>query len=73
MTSAENGNDNFYGVCGYCQKKNTSTRIFHNTKLSNLDLSLGLERKVAYVARMDTLLLNVGKSTLIKLQNGTRV
>ena len=36
-------------------------------------LGLGLGRNVAHVARMDTLMLNVGKSSLTKLQNGTRI
>ena len=76
MASAENGNGDFNGVCGYCKKKaGTSARIVRHAKPRNLDLGLGLglRRNVAHVARMDTLMLNIGKSILIKLQNGTRI
>ena len=78
LASAENGNDNFNSACGYCKKKaEHKCKDCLHAKLSNLDLDLdlglGMGRNVAHVARMDTLMLNVRKSILIKVQNGTRI
>jgi hypothetical protein len=55
------------------KRQDTSARIVLNAKPSKVDLDLGLVRNVAHVERMDTLMLAVGKSSLIKLLNGTRI
>jgi hypothetical protein len=55
------------------KRQDTSARIALNAKPSKVGLDLGLVRNVARVGRMDTLMLAVGKSSLIKLLNGTRI
>ncbi len=57
------------------KRQDTNARIVRYAKPSNLDLGLGLGlgRNAPHVARMDTLMLNVGKNSLTKLRNGTRI
>jgi hypothetical protein len=55
------------------KRQDTSARIVRYAKPNNLDLGLGLGKNAPHVARMDTLMLNVGKNSLIKLLNGTRI
>ena len=76
LASAENGSGDFNGVCGYCKKKAGHKRKdcpVRKAKQSGSGSGLGLGRNVVHVARMDTLMLNVGKNSLIKLLNGTRI
>jgi hypothetical protein len=53
--------------------QDTSARIALNAKPSKVDLDLDLGRNVPCVERMDIPMLTVGKSSLIKLLNGTRI
>ena len=55
------------------KRQDTSARIALNTKPSKVGLDLGLVRNVAHVGRMDILMPAVGKGSLIKLLNGTRI
>jgi len=61
---------NFSGVCGYCKKRaGHKWKVFPecNAKQSKVDLDLGTVRNVACMEGMDTLMLTVGKRSLIKL------
>ena len=76
LANAEKVKGDFNGVCGSPKKMarhRCKVCLVGNAKQSGSGSGSGSGKNVAHVARIDTLMLNDGKSSWIKLLNGTRI